>query len=112
MKLLKLVLSSIIVSCLASCGDSGGGSSPSDTTAAVTAEASAPESLSSGTSIAFNPEITLQGELSVGNPTQASYLNESLTSDFPSGAGTITVSLAKNSNQLELTFTHGGKRSN
>ena len=112
MKLLKLVLSSIIVSCLASCGGSGGGSSSnsSGSSPVGTSDAAAPTSLPSGTEIAFNPEIIFDGELSVGTPAKARYSNDTTSSSFPGGDNDIVyVSLEIVTEGIKLSFTQGGQ---
>jgi hypothetical protein len=110
MKLLKLILSSIIVSCLASCGG-GGGSASTDTSAVADSSGSIPDSLPNGTSISFNPEITLQGELSLGSPSKATYRNTITSSLFPLSETetSVDITLSKTSDVLELSFTVSGK---
>ena len=108
MKLLKLILSSIIVSCLASCG--GGGSS-------TTSTPSVPSSIPSGAKISINPEIEFTSELTVGSPATAQYSNsdatyfpvsadESVTVNMESTSSTITISFNLASGQaIELTIS-------
>ena len=93
MKLLKLLLSYIIVSCLASCGG-GGGSAPAP---------EVPSSIPSGAKISINPEIEFTSELTVGSPATAKYSNsdagtfpvstdEAVSVTMESTASTITIS--------------------
>ena len=109
MKLLKLILSSIIVSCLASCGGGGGGGS-ADSSPLGTSDAAAPTSLPSGTEIAFNPEIIFDGELSIGTPAKARYSNDSTSSSLPRGDNDIVdVTLEIVTEGIKLSFTQGGQ---
>ena len=93
MKLLKLVLSSIIVTFLASCGGGGGSSTPP----------AVPSSIPSGAKISINPEIEFTSELTVGSPATAKYSNsdagtfpissdEAVSVTMESTASTITIS--------------------
>ena len=94
MKLLKLMLSSIIVSCLASCGG-GGKSAPAP---------AVPSSLPSGTKVSVNPEIEFTSELSIGSPAQAKYTN-TVSGTFPvSSDETITVNMESTSSTISISF--------
>ena len=107
MKLLKLILSSIIVSCLASCGG-GGKSAPAP---------AVPSSIPSGAKISINPEIEFTSELTVGSPATAIYSNtdagtfpvstdETVTVTMESTTSTITISFKLASGQaIELTIS-------
>jgi hypothetical protein len=94
MKLLKLILSSIIVSCLASCG--GGGKSAPAT--------EVPSSIPSGAKISINPEIEFTSELTVGSPATAIYSNTDATYFPVSADESVTVNMESTSSTITISF--------
>jgi hypothetical protein len=97
MKLLKLVLSSIIVSCLASCGGGGGGSS-------TTSTPTVPSSIPSGAKISINPEIELTSELSVGSPATAIYSNSDGTNFSVNSGENILLTMETSGSTITVSF--------
>ena len=95
MKLLKLVLSSIIVSCLASCGGGGGGSS---TPPAVHS------SIPSGAKISINPEIEFTSELTVGSPATAKYSNSDAGTFPVSSDEAVSVTMESTASTITISF--------
>ena len=94
MKLLKLILSFIIVSCLASCGG-GGGSTPAP---------AVPTSIPSGAKISINPEIEFTSELTVGSPATAQYSNTDATYFPVSADESVTVTMESTSSTITISF--------
>jgi len=119
MKLLKLILSSIIVSCLASCG--GGSDSPNtdnlgnrvtdqNVEKASTLNAAIPESFPTGTTISFNPQITFSEEISLGIPATATYNNDNTSGGLPVASGNVLITMVKSVSGLILSFSVNGER--
>ena len=125
MKLLKLILSSIIVSCLASCGGGGGGgeSSESSTSSSDSSTSSSVvSSIPAGTIIEINPIIEFTSELSVGSPASIKYTNtldglgdltlfpisteQTVNATLKTSASSITISFELNSGEkIELLIS-------
>ena len=95
MKLLKLILSSIIVTCLASCG--GGGSS-------TTSTPTVPSSIPRGAIVSINPEIEFTSELTLGSPATAIYSNTDATYFPVSAEESVTVNMESTSSTITISF--------
>ena len=74
-------------------------------TSSSPATAKMPSSLPAGTRISFNPEITLNVEVSAGSSGQATYTNNSGSSDFGIGEEEILVHLKLTPASLIITYT-------
>ena len=77
----------------------------SEGTSSSSATAKMPNSLPAGTRISFNPEITLNVEVSPGSVGQATYTNNSDSSDFGIGEEEILVQLELTPASLIVTYT-------
>jgi hypothetical protein len=77
----------------------------SEGTSSSSATAKMPNSLPAGTLISFNPEITLNVEVSPGSVGQATYTNNSDSSDFGIGEEEILVQLELTPASLIVTYT-------
>ena len=63
------------------------------------------ESFPSGTTFYINPEIRLNGELTLNSTTTAQYTNNESVSDFPLTSETVTLNLKKIVKELVMYFT-------
>ena len=97
MKLLKAILSFIIISCLASCGGGGGGSS-------TTSTPTVPTSIPSGAKISINPEIEFASELTVGSSATAIYSNSDATYFPVSADESVMVNMESTSSTITISF--------
>ena len=77
----------------------------SESTSSSSATSKMPNSLPAGTRISFNPEITLNVEVSPGSVGQATYTNNSDSSDFGIGEEEILVQLELTPASLIVTYT-------
>ena len=79
------------------------------TTTSSAKKFSIPDALPLGTQIHFNPEITIGEELTPGKTANSRYVNSNSASHFPLASETISVTLTKFHDYLELSFVISSK---
>lgn len=111
MKFLKLCFCSALLSNLISCSetDIDWSEYSEGTTTSSTKKSSIPDSLPLGTQLNFNPEITIGEELTPGKTVESRYVNSNSASQFPFASETISVTLTKVNDYLELNFEISNK---